>query len=72
MPMELTRTLSVMKSKGWNKSNMKLKWSRAETDSLYKRSFKKGEVVVPGHSGTSGPNYGVPNMAFVKSGKVSK
>jgi len=56
--------------KEWKKTDMKLKWSRAETDTLYKRSFKKGEVVVPSHSGTLGSNYGVPNMAFVKSGKV--
>ncbi len=58
--------------KDWEKTDMKLKWSRSETDTLYKRSFKKGEVVVPWHSGTHSSNYGVPNMAFVKSGKVSK
>ena len=51
---------------------LKLKWLRAETDTVYKRSFKKGEVVVPGHSGTLAPNYGVPNMAFIKSGTVEK
>lgn len=58
--------------KDWEKTDMKLKWSRAETDTVYKRSFKKGEVVVPWHSGTLGSNYGVPNMAFIKSGKVEK
>lgn len=61
-----------MPPKGWNKTDMKLKWSRAETDTVYKRSFKKDEVVVPWHSGTLGSNYGVPNMAFIKSGKVEK
>ena len=48
------------------------RWSRAETDTVYKRSFKQGEVVVPWHSGTLGSNYGVPSMAFVKSGKAEK
>jgi len=56
--------------KEWKKTDMKLKWLTAETDTVYKRSFKKGEVVVPWHSGTLGSNYGVPSMAFVKSGKV--
>jgi hypothetical protein len=56
----------------WKKTDMKLKWSTKQTDAVYKRSFKKGEVVVPGHSGTSGSNYGIPNMAFIKSGKVEK
>ena len=51
---------------------MKLKWLRTATDTVYKRSFKKGEVVVPWHSGTLAPNYGVPNMAFIKSGTVSE
>jgi len=51
---------------------MKLKWLRAETDTVYKRSFKKGEVVVPWHSGTLRSAYGVPNMAFVKSGRIEK
>ena len=57
---------------GWDKTAMKLQWSRAETDTVYKRSFKKGEVVVPLHSGTLGSHYGVPRMAFVKDGKVSR
>ena len=51
---------------------MKLKWLRAETDTVYKRSFKKGKVVVPWHSGTLSSAYGVPNMAFIKDGKVSR
>jgi hypothetical protein len=58
--------------KGWTKTDMKLKWSTKETDAVYKRSFKKGEVVVPGHSGKTGPRFGIPNMAFVKNGKVEK
>ena len=58
--------------KGWTKTDMKLKWLTKETDAVYKRSFKKGEVVVPWHSGTLGSAYGVPNMAFAKSGKVSR
>ena len=58
--------------KGWSKTDMKLKWLRAETDTVYKRSFKQGEVVVPWHSGTLGSNYGVPNMAFIKSGTVER
>ncbi len=51
---------------------MKLKWSRAETDTMHKRSFKKGEVVAPWHRGTLGSYYGAPNMAFVKNGKAEK
>jgi len=58
--------------KDWEKSDMKLKWSPAETDTVYVRSFKQGEVVVPWHSGTLGSYYGAPNMAFVESGTVSK
>ncbi len=51
---------------------MNLKGSHAETDTVYKRSFKKGEVVVPWHSGKTGSVFGVPNMAFIKSGTVEK
>jgi len=58
--------------KDWKKTDMKLKWETKETDAVYVRSFKKGEVVVPWHSGTLGSYYGAPNMAFVKDGKVSK
>jgi hypothetical protein len=58
--------------KEWKKTDLKLKWATKETDAVYVRSFKKGEVVVPGHSGTLSSNYGIPNMAFVKGGKVSK
>ncbi len=58
--------------KDWEKMDMKLKWSRAETDTVYKRSFKQGEVIVPWHGGTLGSNFGIPSMAFVKSGKVSE
>jgi hypothetical protein len=58
--------------KEWKKTDMKLKWTTKETDAVYVRSFKKGVVVVPAHSGARGSNYGIPHMAFVKDGKVSK
>jgi hypothetical protein len=29
-------------------------------------------LLVPGHSGKTGPRFGIPNMAFVKNGKVEK
>jgi len=51
---------------------MKLRWATKETDAVYKRSFKQGEVVVPWHSGTRDSSYGAPSMAFVRNGKVSK
>jgi len=37
--------------KDWKKTDMKLKWPPAETDTVYVRSFEQGEVVVPWHSG---------------------
>jgi len=57
---------------GWNKTDMKLQWFRAETDTVYMRSFEKGEVVVPWHGGATGSTFGIPNMAFIKSGTVEK
>jgi len=58
--------------RGWEKTDMKLRWATKETDAVYKRSFKQGEVVVPWHSGTRDSSYGAPSMAFVRNGKVSK
>jgi len=57
--------------KGWNKTDMSLKWRPEieETDTIYAKSFSKGVVEVPGHNGTTGSTFGVPNMAFIKGGK---
>jgi hypothetical protein len=59
---------------GWMKTDMILKWRPEfdETDTVYTKSFSKGVVEVPGHSGKTGSIFGVPNMAFIKSGKVEK
>jgi hypothetical protein len=59
---------------GWMKTDMILKWRPEieETDTVYTKSFSKGVVEVPGHSGTTGSMFGVPNMAFIKGGKVSR
>jgi hypothetical protein len=59
---------------GWMKTDMILKWRPgfAETDTVYVKSFSKGAVQIPGHSGTTGSMFGVPNMAFIKGGKVEK
>ena len=50
---------------------MILKWQpeSEETDTVYAKSFSKGVVKVPGHSGKTGSIFGVPNMAFIKSGR---
>jgi hypothetical protein len=59
---------------GWMKTDMILKWRPGfdETDTVYTKSFSKGVVKVPGHSGKTGSIFGVPNMAFIRGGKVSK
>jgi len=59
---------------GWILTDMTLKWlpEREETDPVYVKSFSKGVVQIPGHNGTIGPMFGVPNMAFVKSAAVSE
>jgi len=59
---------------GWTKTDMILKWRPEieETDTVYTKSFGKGVVEVPGHSGTTGSMFGVPNMAFIKNGKAEK
>lgn len=36
------------------------------------RSFEKGEVVIPWHGGATGSTFGIPNMAFIKSGTAEK
>ena len=58
--------------KEWKKTDLKLKWATSETDTVYKRLCKKGEVIVPRHGGKRGSSYGIPHMAFVKDGKVGE
>jgi hypothetical protein len=57
---------------GWTKTDMTLKWlpEKEETDTVYTKSFSKGVVQIPGHNGKIGSMFGVPNMAFIKSGIV--
>ena len=59
---------------GWMKTDMILKWrpETEETDTVYTRSFSEGVVEIPGHTGATGRMFGVPNMAFVKGGTVSR
>ena len=59
---------------GWTKTDMILKWlpEKEETDTVYVKPFSKGVVEIPGHSGTTGRMFGVPNMAFVKGAAVSE
>ena len=56
------------------KTDMILKWRPEieETDTVYTKSFSKGVVQIPGHNGKIGSMFGVPNMAFIKSGKAEK
>jgi hypothetical protein len=59
---------------GWIRTDMILKWlpESEETDTVYVKSFSKGAVQIPGHNGTMGTMFGVPNMAFIKGGKVEE
>jgi len=55
--------------RGWEKTDMKILWRHTGpyTDSVYKRSFPKGTVDIPGHNGHNElEHYGVPNMCFVR------
>jgi hypothetical protein len=56
---------------GWEKTNMTLRWFNNVTDAIYRKNFAAGTVHIPGHTGMSGPNFGVPHMAFVKGSDVS-
>ena len=56
----------------WKKTDMKLRWSTRQTDAVYSKSFKKGVVVIPSHSGRLGSHYGVPHMAFARNGRVER
>ncbi|MGB2821253.1 MAG: sulfatase, partial [Phycisphaerae bacterium] len=50
---------------GWVKTGMSLQW-QGHTDSVYKRTFQKGRVEVPGHDAEHGPGaYPLPNICFV-------
>ena len=50
----------------WEKTSLRLTWADKYHDTVYKRAFGAGEVVIPGHQGKSGPYYGVPHAAFLK------
>ena len=51
---------------GWEKTSLTLSW-RDLTDDIYRKTFKKGQVEIPGHPLDHKPgDYGVPHMAFVQ------
>ncbi len=51
---------------GWDKTPMSAAWGNY-TDHIYRKSFPKGRVDVPGHPIAHKPNdYGVPHLAFVE------
>ncbi|MDP6526487.1 MAG: FAD-dependent oxidoreductase [Kiritimatiellia bacterium] len=50
----------------WKKTDMKLRWHGTFTDTIYKRECGPGMVVIPGHNGTNGAYYGIPNALFIK------
>ena len=54
----------------WKKTDMVVEWrpnGTKHTDTVYKRQFPAGEIVIPGHKGKSGGYYAVPNMAVLKT-----
>ncbi len=55
-------------ARSWEETDMKIRWThgRSYFDSVYKRTFKKGRVEIPGHNGHNElKHYGVPHMCFV-------
>jgi hypothetical protein len=60
---------------GWEKTDLRIRWTKgpapagkapaAFTDTVYRRNFPAGRVEVPGHAGTDGRYYGLPNLAIV-------
>ena len=54
--------------KGWRKTESKTIWFTGLTDTIYVKRFEAGTITIPGHSGKSGSNYGLPHVAFVQAG----
>jgi hypothetical protein len=50
----------------WEKTKDTLLWGEDGVDVLYHRSFPAGLVVIPGHNGKEGGNYGFPHLTFVR------
>ncbi|MCX7886060.1 MAG: FAD-dependent oxidoreductase [Verrucomicrobiae bacterium] len=50
---------------GWEKTDLTISWGPGH-DVLYRRVFPAGVVVIPGHKGREGKNYGLPHLAFVR------
>lgn len=58
---------------GWEKTSLKVTWEGQYADTVYKRVFEPGKVIIPGHNGKlDNGYYGVPNAALVSdiSGKT--
>lgn len=55
----------------WTIQPEKVKWRTSPTnlltDSLYRADFPAGQVQIPGHDGSSGSNFGVAHMLFVRA-----
>lgn len=49
----------------WEKTDLTAAWDGGR-DVVYKRSFPKGTIPIPGHAGKSGDRPAVPHLAFVE------
>ncbi len=55
----------------WKKTSYSVVWSHSgntNIDSLYRKHFIAGKVVIPENAGTNGNIYGIPHMAIIPEG----
>jgi hypothetical protein len=62
-------------AEGWEKTDQHIRWkggANTYADTVYQKKFAAGKIEIPGHDGTDGHNFGLPNMAIIgdKDAKV--